>query len=75
MADIQHRDAPGEIDVASAFDVPDFGVFRARRKDGRRGGDPARNSGGTAGKQFCIQTHIGFLASVLISARRRRSRE
>ena len=43
MAGVDHRDAAREIDIAAAFDVPDFGILGAVGIDLRRHADAARD--------------------------------
>ena len=49
MSRVQDGYAASEIDVPTAVDVPELGVFRAGGKDRECGCEPARKRSGTAG--------------------------
>jgi len=51
MAGVQHRDAPGEVDVATALDVPDLGVVAALDENLVGMTDATWNGGLAAGKK------------------------
>ena len=54
MAGIQNGDAAGEIDIAPAISIPDFSIFCAHRKDGRRSRNTARYGGFPATHEVCV---------------------
>jgi len=54
MSRIQDRYASGEIDVPTAVDIPEFGIFRAGGKDRERGCQSAWKRGGAAGLKFGV---------------------
>ena len=60
VADVQHRDATGEIDIALALGVPDLGVFGAGGKDAGGAGDAARHGMGAAFKQALVRHGDGL---------------
>ena len=49
VAGVEHRDAGAEVDVATAFDVPQLGVLRALGVDRKADADAARRGGDAAG--------------------------
>jgi hypothetical protein len=59
MAGVQNRNPASEIDIALAFDIPDFGVLGTGGVDGRGMPDPARHGRIPAFEKFCIGRHGG----------------
>ena len=59
MAGVDDRDAAAEIDVALALHVPDLGIQRAGRRDGRGVADAADDGGLPASKEISIGGHGG----------------
>ncbi|MMZ70614.1 hypothetical protein D1872_336990 [compost metagenome] len=57
MAGVEHRDAGGEVDVAIALHVPQFGVLRPLDKDRQQGADSLYHGGFTAGLPGLV-THL-----------------
>src|SRR3546814_1600842 len=61
MADVEDRDAAGEIHVAPSVRVPQLGVLRARGKDRHGGGQATRNRGLATLLQAGVVDHGGLL--------------
>src|SRR3546814_759591 len=57
VADVEHRDAAGEVHVAPAVRVPQFGVLRARGEDRNGGGHAAGDRGLAALLQAGVVGH------------------
>jgi len=57
VADVEHRDPAGKIDVAATVLVPQFGIFRAGGKDGHRRDDATRNGSVATLQQCGIAAH------------------
>src|SRR6266581_2709108 len=60
MAGVEHRDTAGEVDIALAFDIPDFAVERSFGKDRRGMADTANHGRLPARHQFRIERHCVF---------------
>ena len=60
VAGVQDADAPDEIDVAVAFDIPQFGILGVFRIDRRGGGHTARHGGVAARDEVGIRLTVGF---------------
>ena len=54
VAGVHHRDAAGEVDVAVAFDVPEFGVVGTVGEERAHHADATRRRGGLAGHQLFV---------------------
>jgi len=64
MPCVEHRDAAGEVDVAAAFDVPEFGVGRACDEDFMRLPDAANHCRTAALHQCGIREVLEFGVAV-----------
>ncbi len=76
MPGIEHRDAPGEVDVATAFDIPEFGALGAVGIKTGHHADAARRGRGPAGLQLFVagMVHGGSLKIARLRPRRCASR-
>ena len=57
VAGVQHRDSAREIDEASSFDIPEFGIFGTRREDRKGGRHAARHRALAARDKVLILAH------------------